>query len=61
MLQNFLAICWPQRTDAEIKEARAKAARTLTNIDDDERKRRIIFGVGLTVSLSPSSYCYLEV
>ena len=55
--KDVFGVAWPmseearaKRTDAEIKEARAKAARTLTNIDDDERKRRIIFGVGLTVS-----------
>ena len=54
------AVCWLQVTDAQIKEARAKAARTLTNIDDNERKRRIIFGVGLTVSLTPQCHCCPE-
>ncbi len=39
-----------QKTDAEIAEARAKAARDLTNIDDEERKRRVIFGSALLVS-----------
>ena len=38
-----------QKTEAEIKEARAKAARDLVNIDEPERKRRVIFGSVLLV------------
>ena len=38
-----------QKTDAEIQEARAKAARDLTNIDEPERKRRVAFGSVLLV------------
>ncbi|KAK9840752.1 hypothetical protein WJX81_002336 [Elliptochloris bilobata] len=52
--KDMFGVAWPmseearaERTDAEIAEARSKAARTLTNIDDDERKRRVIFGIGL--------------
>ena len=43
-----------QKTEAEIKEARAKAARDLVNIDEPERKRRVIFGSVLLVrALTP--------
>ncbi len=46
---HILCACAEQPTEAQIGEARAKAASGLVNIDDDERKRRIIFGIGLTV------------
>ena len=44
------ACCAPQPSDADIEKARAEAAKNLTNIDGPERRRRIIFGAGLTVS-----------
>ena len=40
-----------QKAEAERAAACAKAAAGLVNIDDDERKRRVIFGIGLTVRL----------
>ena len=49
--------CLSQKTDAEIQEARAKAARDLVNIDEPERKRRVIFGSVLLVRASPAWLC----
>ncbi len=42
--------CALQPSDADIEKARAEAAKNLTNIDGPERRRRILFGAGLTVS-----------
>ena len=41
--------CRPQRTEDERFEARQEAARNAVNIDDQERRRRIIFGGALLV------------
>ena len=47
-----------QRSAEDIEVARARAAKDLTNIDSDERRRRVIFGSIVTVSLqSGSSAC----
>lgn len=43
--------CWPQRTEDERFEARQEAARNAVNIDDQERRRRIIFGGALLVRI----------
>ena len=41
-------------TEAEREQARAKAARNLMNIDDAERRRRVVFG---SVLLVRTGYC----
>jgi len=44
-------MCDPlQPSKEDIEKAHARSAKDLVNIDDDERRRRIIFGIVLTVS-----------
>jgi len=52
--RDVFGVAWPLRSDlpkpsdADIEKARAEAAKNLTNIDGPERRRRILFGAGLT-------------
>ena len=49
-----------QRTDEQRQEARENAARNLTNIDSEERKRRIGLGAIMLVMLFHSVFRWMS-